>query len=141
MIKRELEKKIKEAIKSYPVIAITGPRQSGKTTLVKKLFSKKYKYVNFEDLDLRNFAKTDPKAFLEKYDKNVIIDEAQHVPELFSYIQLIVDETNMPGQFILTGSQNFLLVEKISQSLAGRIAIFNLLPLSINELKNLTSSP
>ncbi len=134
MINRELEKQLRDSIKSYPVIALTGPRQSGKTTLVKALFGKDYKYINLENLELRSYAKTDPKAFLEEYKENIILDEAQHVPELFSYIQVLVDENNKPGQFILTGSQNFLLLEKISQSLAGRVAIFHLLPLSMDEL-------
>lgn len=140
MFPRELEKKIKETAQSYPVIALTGPRQSGKTTLVKELFGKEYKYVNLENIDLRTYAQNDPRAFLEEYKGNLIIDEVQNVPDLFSYIQVMVDDSNRPGQFILTGSQNFLLLEKISQSLAGRVAIFHLLPLSINELKksNLT---
>lgn len=135
MFKRELEKKLKELIQAYPVIALTGPRQSGKTTLVQELFGKTYRYVNLENLELRNFAKNDPKAFLQENKNPLIIDEAQYVPELFSYVQVIVDENKQPGQFILTGSQNFLLLEKISQSLAGRVSIFHLLPLSLNELK------
>ena len=93
-------------------------------------------YVNLENIDVRNFAKSDPRAFLDQYKNGVILDEAQNVPELFSYIQQIVDDNKNPCQFILTGSQNFLLLEKITQSLAGRVAIFNLLPLSIEELKN-----
>jgi len=114
MIDRDLEEQLKKSIKSYPVIALTGPRQSGKTTLIKNLFLKDYKYINLEDLELRAYAKNDPKAFLEEFNHKVIIDEAQNVPELFSYIQVIGDENNKPGQFILTGSQNFLLLEKIS---------------------------
>ena len=135
MIPRKLKKKIQGAAKSYPVIALTGPRQSGKTTLVKEIFGKKYKYVNLEDIDNREYALSDPRRFLEEYRGGVIIDEAQNAPDLFSYIQVIVDENNRPGEFILTGSQNFLLYEKISQSLAGRVAIFSLLPLSLHELK------
>ncbi len=135
MIPRKLEKKLKESAQSYPVIALTGPRQSGKTTLVKAIFGEEYKYVNLENIELRTYAKNDPKAFLEENKGKLIIDEAQHVPDLFSYIQVMVDENNKPGQFILTGSQNFLLLEKISQSLAGRVSIFHLLPLSLTELK------
>ncbi|MFA5249947.1 MAG: ATP-binding protein [Parachlamydiales bacterium] len=135
MIPRELAKKLKELVQSYPVIALTGPRQSGKTTLVKELFSKTFKYVNLENLELRNFAKNDPKAFLQENPNPLIIDEAQYAPDLFSYIQVIADENKKPGQFILTGSQNFLLLEKISQSLAGRVSIFHLLPFSLKELK------
>lgn len=134
MFERGLEAELKKSVKSYPVIALTGPRQSGKTTLVRKLF-KKYKYVNLENIEIRSYAQNDPMAFLEEYQGNLIIDEAQNVPDLFSYIQVIVDENNKPGQFILTGSQNFLLLEKIAQSLAGRVSIFHLLPFSIKELK------
>lgn len=140
MIARELEKKLKELIKTYPVIALTGPRQSGKTTLVKKLFSKSHKYVNLENIELRNFAKNDPQAFLQDNPSPLIIDEAQYVPDLFSYIQILVDEKK-DSKFILTGSQNFLLLEKISQSLAGRVSIFHLLPLSLTELKNAHYTP
>jgi uncharacterized protein len=136
MIKREVEQKLIKATMSYPVIALTGPRQSGKTTLIRELFKKEYQYVNLENLEMRAYAKNDPKAFLEEYGEKLIIDEAQHVPELFSYIQVIVDEKKINGQFILIGSQNFLLLEKITQSLAGRVAIFHLLPFSLNELKN-----
>jgi uncharacterized protein len=135
MLKRQIEHEIKKAAASYPIIALTGPRQSGKTTLVKDIFKKGYKYVNLEEIDNRSYAKSDPRAFLAEYQDGVIIDEAQLVPELFSYIQVISDEKNTPGQFILTGSQNFLLLEQINQSLAGRVAIFHLLPFSIKELK------
>ncbi len=118
----------------FPVISITGPRQSGKTTLVKYMFPD-YKYVNFEDVEIRDFAKSDPKAFLKANGKRLIIDEAQHVPDIFSYIQVFVDD-DPQRQYIFTGSQNFLLMEKITQSLAGRVAVFYLLPFSIFELKN-----
>jgi len=121
--------------KKFPVITITGPRQSGKTTLCKSVFSQ-YACVSLENPDTREFAQSDPKGFLDTYTGNLIIDEAQHVPELFSYIQGIVDEKKQTGQFILSGSQNFLLLEKISQSLAGRVYVFHLLPLSYAELKN-----
>ncbi|KKL49157.1 hypothetical protein LCGC14_2318330, partial [marine sediment metagenome] len=141
LIHRNLEKILKKTIKKYPVISLTGPRQSGKTTLIKKLFGNKYKYVNLENVELREYAKSDPRAFLEEYKGGLIIDEAQNVPDLFSYIQVIVDETNEPGQYILTGSQNFLLLEKITQSLAGRVAIFHLLPLSLEELKKSKYKP
>lgn len=134
MIPRHLKQKLIDLAKSYPVLALTGPRQSGKTTLVKEVFSPSHKYVNLENLDMREYAKSDPRAFLEEYGEGVIIDEAQHAPDLFSYIQTYVDEKNQPAQFILTGSQNFLLHAQISQSLAGRVAILNLLPLSISEM-------
>lgn len=135
MISRVSSRKVLEMAKKFPVITITGPRQSGKTTLCKSVFSQ-YAYVSLENPDTREFAQSDPKGFLSTYTGNLIIDEAQHVPELFSYIQGIVDEKKQPGQFILSGSQNFLLLEKISQSLAGRVYVFHLLPLSYAELKN-----
>lgn len=134
MIKRKIENHIKSLVGSYPVLSITGPRQSGKTTLVKQLFPD-YGYVNFEDIEQRNFASSDAKSFLDSKGKHVVIDEAQYVPEIFSYIQVYVDE-DPDRQYILTGSQNFLLMEKITQSLAGRVAVFYLLPFSIRELKN-----
>ena len=133
-IPRTLAKKLQKASGKYPVIALVGPRQSGKTTLVKREFPDR-RYVSLEDPDTHTFAQDDPRGFLVTYAKEgVIIDEAQRVPELFSYIQGIVDTQKRPGHFILTGSQNFLLHEKVSQSLAGRVAIFTLLPLSLEEL-------
>ena len=117
-----------------PVISITGPRQSGKTTLAKQCFPK-YNYVNLENPWQRELAEKDPLKFLGSFKHGIIIDEAQHVPHLFSYIQVLSDETKKNGQFILTGSQNFLLLEKISQSLAGRVGVYHLLPFGISELK------
>lgn len=134
MVNRNIEQKILELSKKIPVISITGPRQSGKTTLAKKLFPN-YKYINFEDIEKRTFAKNDPKGFLKTYDEQVIFDEIQNVPDLFSYIQVAVDD-DAKRKYVITGSQNFLLLEKISQSLAGRVAIFHLLPFSISELQN-----
>jgi predicted AAA+ superfamily ATPase len=134
MIFRTLSDKLKYFAKLYPVISVTGPRQSGKTTLVKQTFAN-YKYFNLEDVDIRNFAITDPKGFLGNAGDGMIIDEIQRVPELFSYIQNIVDKADKTGQFIITGSQNFLLMEGITQTLAGRIAIIKLLPFSNIELK------
>lgn len=132
-LKRDIEKKIIISAKKYPVIAIIGPRQSGKTTLAKNLF-KNYQYISLEDLDNREFAEKDPRGFLETYSKKTIIDEVQKVPKLFSYLQTKVDSVNASGQYILTGSQNFLLHQGISQSLAGRVAIFRLFSLSFDEL-------
>lgn len=134
MIKRNIEENLKKYFKQYPVVVLTGPRQSGKTTIVKKLFPK-LAYVNLEDLELREFAENDPKGFLNQYGDNLIIDEVQRVPSLFSYIQLIVDEKKENGMYVLTGSQNLLLMEKINQSLAGRVAILKLLPFSMSELQ------
>ncbi|MEA2098113.1 MAG: ATP-binding protein [Patescibacteria group bacterium] len=133
MIKRNITKKILAYYKQYPIISLIGPRQSGKTTLVKKIFPKK-PYVNLEDLENREFALNDPKGFLSQYENGAIIDEAQRVPEIISYLQVVVDEKKKNGLFVLTGSQNFLLMESIGQSLAGRTAIFKLLPFSSSEL-------
>ncbi len=133
MIKRAIAKKILEYYKQYPIISLIGPRQSGKTTLVRDIFPKK-PYVNLEDIENREFAQNDPKGFLAQHNDGAIIDEVQRVPELLSYIQVIVDEKKKNGLYVLTGSQNFLLMEKISQSLAGRTAIFKLLPFSMGEL-------
>ena len=133
MIKRELGDKVLALAEKFPVVSITGPRQSGKSTLAKALFPD-YSYVSLEDADWRAFAEDDPRAFLSRFGERTIIDEAQRVPSLFSYLQGIVDKTGNPGQFVISGSQNFLLMEAIDQSLAGRVAIMNLLPLSFHEL-------
>lgn len=133
MIRRTLAKKIIEYARHYPVVAVTGPRQSGKTTLVRSLFPKK-SYLNLEDLETREFAEKDPKGLLGQYADGAVIDEAQRVPRLFSLLQTSADETRKNGQYILTGSQNFLLLEGITQSLAGRVAIAHLLPLAHEEL-------
>ena len=119
----------------YPVIAITGPRQSGKTTMLKSVFPD-YEYVSLENPDMRNFAENDPNGFLGRYPRKIIFDEVQRVPSLFSYIQTKVDESGEMGQFILSCSQNFHLMENITQSLAGRVAIFKLFPFDFQELKN-----
>lgn len=116
-----------------PVIAVTGPRQSGKSTLVQKVFPN-YSYVNLEDIEQRDFAKEDPKGFLLNLGEYAIIDEVQNVPDLLSYIQVAVDKEKRAGQFVISGSQNLQLMESVSQSLAGRVAIFNLLPFSLEEL-------
>ena len=118
----------------YPVIAITGPRQSGKTTMLKSVFTD-YEYVSLENPDNRNFAESDPNGFLSRYPKKIIFDEVQRVPSLFSYVQTKVDESGEMGQFILSGSQNFHLMENITQSLAGRVAIFKLFPFDFQELQ------
>jgi len=133
MFDRDITDYIKYSAKYYPVVTVTGPRQSGKTTLVKMIFSDK-PYVSLEDMDMREFAQKDPRGFLSTYNQGAIIDEVQYCPDLFSYIQTKVDNDQVAGQFILTGSQNFLLLESISQSLAGRAAIVYLLPLSYNEI-------
>jgi hypothetical protein len=134
MINRILSSAIKSLAEKMPIIAITGPRQSGKSTLIKHLFHQ-HQYFNLEDPELRAFANSDPKGFLQNGKMLMIIDEVQYAPELLSYIQVISDRDKVPGQFILSGSQNLLLMQSISQSLAGRVAIFNLLPFSLEELE------
>lgn len=133
MIQREITDKLIEVSNYYSVITVTGPRQSGKTTLIKEVF-KKLPYISLENPDSKQRAENDPRSFLSNYPKGVILDEVQNVPELFSYIQGIVDD-NKEILFVLSGSQNFLLLDKITQTLAGRTAVLKLLPLSLNELK------
>ena len=135
LLKRALAPDVLEGARQFPVVAILGPRQSGKTTLARMIF-KKHTYVNLEELDVREAAVKDPRTFIiaHRNTQGLIIDEFQHVPSLLSYIQALVDEEQKPGAFILTGSQNFLMNQSISQSLAGRISIHTLLPLSIAEL-------
>ena len=135
MIKRDIVELIYKYGIKYPVIAITGPRQSGKTTLLKSAFPD-YEYVSLENPDIRNFAETDPNGFLKQYSRKIIFDEVQRTPSLFSYIQTIVDETGEMARFILSGSQNFHLMESITQSLAGRVAIFKLFPFDFQELQS-----
>lgn len=141
MISRDLEIKIKNAAQKVGVISIMGPRQSGKTTLAKKAFPK-HEYYNLEDIRTRERIIADPKTFLSEHDNGLILDEVQKYPELLSFIQVVIDEEYAPARFVITGSENLLLSEKVSQSLAGRISIFELLPLSIGELAhtNLLSS-
>ena len=133
MIQRTLSRKLREAAKDFPVVTVTGPRQSGKTTLVRAEFSN-YAYASLELPDQRSFALEDPRGFLAQFRGPVVLDEVQRAPELFSYIQSVVDEKDAPGQFILTGSHNFLLLQSVSQSLAGRCAVLHLLPFSLSEL-------
>lgn len=133
MIPRHLAKALKAAARSYPVVTLTGPRQSGKTTLVRAAFPR-HRYASLEDPQTREFATKDPRGFLDQFRGNVILDEAQRVPDLFSYVQVTVDEEDRPGRFILSGSQNFLLLHRVTQSLAGRCAIHRLLPFSRAEL-------
>lgn len=135
MITRIQKNKIQELAKQYPVISITGPRQSGKTTLSKLCFPD-YKYYNLEEPNIRDLIMSDPKSFVNKNSEGTIFDEVQKYPELLSYIQVAVDESKKLAQFIVTGSENLILSEKVSQTLAGRVAIFNLLPLSIIELED-----
>jgi len=130
---RTLSKKLSLLARQFPVVSVTGPRQSGKTTLVRTVFSD-YDYVNLEDPSEREFAISDPKSFLRRFPRGVVLDEIQKVPSLLSYIQTIVDQKDFLGKFILTGSQNLLLMSGVSQTLAGRTALINLLPFSLREI-------
>ena len=133
MIARHLSNQILEAATQYPVVAVTGPRQSGKTTLCRELFPE-HAYANLENPETRQFAVEDPNGFFSQFGRPVILDEVQRVPDLFSYIMTLADEHKRMGEFILSGSQNFHLQQAISQSLAGRCATLKLLPMSFREL-------
>lgn len=132
-IKRKIESTILEAAKYFPVITVTGPRQSGKTTMLKHIFPHLH-YYSLEDLDTRSFSMEDPVRFLHLHEDGMILDEVHNYPELLSYIQGIVDEQPQK-KFVLSGSSNFALLKKVSQSLAGRSGVFELMPLSIEEVK------
>ena len=134
MLHRNLIDKIRIELLGYPIIALTGPRQSGKTRLLSTHFPE-YTYLSLEDPDLREFATRDTKGFLQKYNDKIIFDEVQNVSVLFSYLQGIVDRNKVMGQFILSGSQNFQLLENITQSLAGRVSVFRLFPPDMSEMK------
>lgn len=132
MIERTLSSFVKDNAGWFPVVSVTGPRQSGKSTLVQHVFPD-YEYVNLEDESTRNLALADPAGFIRERPSHLVIDEAQRVPELFSAIQVASDASGEPGQYVLSGSQNFLLLKRIGQTLAGRVGICKLLPLSYRE--------
>ena len=133
MIERTLSEKLLQLSDKYPIVTLTGPRQSGKSTLLKSSFPQ-YKYLSLEDLDMREFASADPRGFISSFSSHVIIDEVQRVPTLLSYLQTHVDSAGETGMYLLAGSQNLLLMERINQSLAGRTAVLRLLPFSRQEL-------
>ena len=135
MYNRELASKLTELVKTFPVLTVTGPRQSGKTTLCRMTFPN-YGYVNLEDPLLRSEIAADVKTYLMQYPDGLIIDEAHYLPEIFSYVQVLVDE-DRKRRFVLSGSSNFLMMQNISQSLAGRAAVVRLLPLSVRELTDI----
>ncbi len=134
-IPRLMRSTLLQAAQSLPIVTLVGPRQSGKTTLVKEVFPDK-PYRSLEDPDVRAFANEDPRGFLGGLKDGAVLDEIQRVPDLLSYLQGMVDNDPTPGRFILTGSQHFLLMEKVTQSLAGRTRLLTLLPLSVRELSN-----
>ncbi len=140
MIRRRLHTRILELAGRFPVVTLTGPRQSGKTTLCRMAFPEK-PYFSLEAPDNREFVKRDPRGFLSQYRAGVIIDEVQRAPDILSYIQGEVDEDPLPGRFILTGSANFSLMQSLTQSLAGRTAVANLFPLSLDEVKLFENAP
>ena len=133
-IKRTLEPVLKKAVAEFPAVVLTGPRQSGKTTLLKHLFGKRFRYVSLEPPDVRASAMEDPRGFLDMYSPPVIFDEVQYASSLLAYIKEKIDaDRDKSGQYLLTGSQNLLLMEKVTESLAGRAAMLRLLPLSRRE--------
>src|ERR1700733_14594792 len=133
---RKLEKVLKLALGQFPVILVTGPRQAGKSTLLQHTL-KSYNYITFDDVLIRNFAETDPALFLKTNPPPVVFDEIQYLPSILSYIKMRVDKHRREhGQYVLTGSQIFPLMKGVSESLAGRIAIFQLYPLSWEEIPN-----
>ncbi|MEM1325346.1 MAG: ATP-binding protein [Bacteroidota bacterium] len=134
LIARHLTPHLHQLLSYFPIVSLTGPRQAGKTTLLRFLFPD-FEYVSLENPDNRAFAQNDPNGFLDRYDNRTIFDEAQRVPELFSYLQTKVDLSEQKGQYILSGSQNFLLLQSINQSLAGRVGLLRLMPLTYTELK------
>jgi predicted AAA+ superfamily ATPase len=140
MIQRTAKDKLIQLANTFKAVAVTGARQTGKTTLVKQVFKNK-PYLSLENPDIRTFAIEDPRGFLASYPDGAIFDEIQRAPQLFSYLQEILDNSTKKGLFILTGSNNFLLQQNISQSLAGRVGYLQLLPFSIEELKIATLLP
>ena len=135
MFNRALQHPLIELAKKYPVVTVTGPKQSGKTTLVCHTFADK-PYANLEAPDIRHMAKTDPRGFLRQFPNGAVLDEIQHSPELLSYIQVMVDKLDKNNIFTLTSSHQLLLHQAISQSLAGRTALLTLFPMSLNEISN-----
>jgi predicted AAA+ superfamily ATPase len=140
LIPRQAAPVLERLARGYPLVAVTGPRQSGKTTLVREVFRDK-PYVSLEDLDEREFAESDPRGFLERFTDGAVLDEVQRCPPLFSFLQTRVDEDRRPGLFVLTGSQQFGLLSSVTQTLAGRIAVVPLLPFSLGELQAVDQAP
>jgi uncharacterized protein len=137
---RAMEAQLAALLAAMPVVVVTGPRQSGKSTLLRHALPE-WQMVSLEDPDIREFAREDPRGFLSRYAAPLVIDEAQHVPALFSYIQTLVDRSNLPGQYVLSGSQQFSLLAGVTQSLAGRAALIELHPLRLRELVQARRAP
>ena len=140
MIERNLSPILRNLLNQYPVVTVTGPRQSGKTTLCRAVLPDR-PYVSLEPLDVRDYARSDPRGFLAEYPNGAVLDEVQNAPDLLGYLQVEVDARPEPGRFLLTGSQHFGLSAAVSQSLAGRVGVLHLLPLSIGEVRRFPSPP
>ena len=140
MIDRDLATKLRAAARQAPAVTLTGPRQSGKSTLCRMIFPR-HTYVSLEAPDVRAFASSDPRGFLSQFDKGVVLDEIQRVPELTSYLQGIIDDDPRRGRWILTGSQSLTMMESVSQSLAGRTAVLHLMPLARSEVRRFRRHP
>ena len=141
-IEREIEETLKRLAGQFPVLCVTGPRQSGKSTLVKEVFGKTHNIVSFDDPLTRERAISDPKLFLENAGEKIVFDEIQYVPHLLSYIKILVDrDRNRRGRFIVTGSGQFNLIKNLGDTLAGRIALLDLLPFSIEEKRRALNLP
>jgi uncharacterized protein len=141
MIPRTLEKTIRSAMKTFPAILVTGPRQSGKTTLLKERFGNTHRFVSLEDPDLRRLIEDDPRGFLMQNPPPIILDAIQYVPQLLHFIKSAIDNDRQPGQWLFSGSQSFTLMQGVSQTLSGRVAVLSLLPLSIGESQEFGSEP
>jgi predicted AAA+ superfamily ATPase len=140
MIDRDLAPRLRKLARQFPAVTLTGPRQSGKSTLCRAVFPK-HAYANLEAPDVRSFASEDPRGFLAQFSRGAILDEIQRAPELASYIQSLIDEDPRPGRWVLTGSHNLSLLQSVSQSLAGRTAVLHLLPLARSEILRFRRHP
>ena len=140
-ISRTLQLQIEKISSFFPVVLVTGPRQVGKTTMLKNCMEKSRTFVSLDELEIRNLAKSDPALFFQKYKAPLLIDEIQYAPELFPYIKSLVDESGESGMFWLTGSQQFLLMQNVTESLAGRVGILEMQGFSIAEKANRKSVP
>ena len=137
MIPRSIESAVKKAMRTFPAVLLTGPRQSGKTTLLKERFSRTHKFISLENPDLRDRLRQDPIGFIKENPPPVILDEIQYAPEFLHYVKSAIDENRAPGQWLLSGSQSFALMHGVSQSLSGRVAVLSLLPMSLGESQGL----